>query len=212
MGTLYDLTDMAIWRDPLFWVSLGLFGWFLVSLVVGSQALGRHSSLGYLCAACLAISSWVLPLPFVEQPRFTLISFQVGGIALTMAGLGIVLPTVLVVKPFTAPDRAEPLRTTGVYGFVRHPMKFGGFLAVLGWACAWGALVGVAFAVICAVCSWLTSFLEEERLIEAYGQEYRAYQRRVPRLVPGLCRGDDSVPWRESWARRWWSRTFVRRG
>lgn len=118
-----------------------------------------------------------------------MILLQAGGVILTMAGLGVMLPAFLVVKPFTRPDRAEPLRTTGAYGLVRHPMKFGGFLTVLGWACAWGALGGLAFAAICAVCGWLTSFLEEERLIEAYGEEYRSYQRRVPRLVPGRRRG-----------------------
>ena len=32
--------------------------------------------------------------------------------------------------------------------------------------------------------AYLMSFLEEDRLVETYGGDYREYQKQVPRIIP----------------------------
>ena len=171
-------------NDPFLWTSLAIFGWFLTPIVVGSRVLGRHAVIGYACSLFLALPVFLLPLPFVIQPRFESALLRAAGLPITAVGLAIMLPSLFRVRPFTGPRRSEPLRTAGVYGLVRHPMMFGGMLSVLGWSLVWHSVVGVGMAAVYGLCGWLSSFPEEERLLEEYGDDYRRYQREVPRFVP----------------------------
>ena len=76
------------------------------------------------------------------------------------------------------------LVTTGLYGFVRHPIYSGAFifLAALTLVAAnWLvilptlALLGVLYASIDE---------EEAMLIDKFGDEYREYMKRTPRFIP----------------------------
>jgi protein-S-isoprenylcysteine O-methyltransferase Ste14 len=73
---------------------------------------------------------------------------------------------------------------SGPYSLARHPIYTGLLLALLGTALARGtvaALLGLAFM-------WLGGLIkirqEERLLLEYFGDDYRAYQREVPALVP----------------------------
>jgi methanethiol S-methyltransferase len=75
------------------------------------------------------------------------------------------------------------LQTTGPYGWVRHPLYLGWVLAVFGAAHMTGDRV--AFAVITTLYLMVAVPWEERSLREGFGDEYRAYQRRVRwRIVP----------------------------
>ncbi len=174
--------------DPYFWISLVLFGWFLTPLVVGSRSVGRTPAVGYACTAFLTIPVFVLPLPFVDQPRFDVPAVKAVGGFVAIASFAVVVRAFFRVRAFTVPSQAEALHTSGLYGVVRHPMMSAGTAAVLGWAAFWGSSVGLAFAVVYGLCGWLSSFPEEERLVEEYGEAYEDYRRRVPRFFPSLMR------------------------
>jgi len=76
------------------------------------------------------------------------------------------------------------LRTTGPYAVTRHPiytgilgMTTGTAIAVGGGICAL-ALITVAIAILIKVRS------EEELLVRIFGEQYRAYRRRVGAIIP----------------------------
>jgi protein-S-isoprenylcysteine O-methyltransferase Ste14 len=74
--------------------------------------------------------------------------------------------------------------TTGVYGWVRHPMYLGATLMFVGGPLVAGSLaalaVGLALVVLLAVRS-----LDEEALLTRELTGYEEYRRRVPyRLIP----------------------------
>lgn len=49
------------------------------------------------------------------------------------------------------------------------------------------SLIGTILVVVWFVVAYLFTFLEEEKLIEEYGDEYKEYKRRVKwRLIPYL--------------------------
>jgi methanethiol S-methyltransferase len=81
--------------------------------------------------------------------------------------------------------REECLATGGLYGIVRHPQYAGIFLAVFGQVIHWPTILTLAlFPVIV----WIYTRLarkEEAKMIDKFGDEYRAYQRRVPAFFPG---------------------------
>ncbi len=76
------------------------------------------------------------------------------------------------------------LVTSGPYRLVRHPGYLGFVLALPGMGLALGSLAFLAFTA--AILAWLVSRMrkEEAMLLEKFGDEYRAYQRRTKRLIP----------------------------
>jgi protein-S-isoprenylcysteine O-methyltransferase Ste14 len=78
------------------------------------------------------------------------------------------------------------LVVTGPYRWVRHPM-YAAALVFL-WAQPRWTANGLAFAVGASLYLWLGSLLEERRLQACYGEAYRTYARRTPRLLPFLGR------------------------
>jgi len=80
---------------------------------------------------------------------------------------------------------AVPLQTTGVYGFVRHPLYFAWLLFVFGTPHM--TFTRLEFAVLSSAYLALAIPLEERALINTFGEEYRAYRRRVRwRMLPGI--------------------------
>lgn len=81
--------------------------------------------------------------------------------------------------------KKKRLATDGLYSVVRHPQYTGFFLIVFGEGIVhWPTIISVAlFPVIVAAYTFLA--LREERAVLAeFGDEYREYQKRVPRFIP----------------------------
>ncbi|MBI5446459.1 MAG: isoprenylcysteine carboxylmethyltransferase family protein [Deltaproteobacteria bacterium] len=70
----------------------------------------------------------------------------------------------------------------GPYRWVRHPMYSGGFLLL--WALPYWTLNILAFNLAATTYLWLAVRHEEARLVEAFGDKYRAYQATTPRFFP----------------------------
>jgi protein-S-isoprenylcysteine O-methyltransferase Ste14 len=74
---------------------------------------------------------------------------------------------------------------TGPFAIVRHPIYTGIILAAFLMAADLGTAVALAGAVFFFIAFWLKARLEERFLREELGpQDYDAYRRRVPMLVP----------------------------
>jgi protein-S-isoprenylcysteine O-methyltransferase Ste14 len=80
---------------------------------------------------------------------------------------------------------AHRLITTGIYRWVQHPAYFAYFCLILGFPICLGSIGGLALAVVCGVPAVLYRIHVEEAALETwFGEEYREYQRRTPRLLP----------------------------
>jgi protein-S-isoprenylcysteine O-methyltransferase Ste14 len=83
-------------------------------------------------------------------------------------------------------EREHRVVSTGVYGFVRHPMYLGAFALFFGGPLLLGSLLGMAVAVLIGVVTVLR-ILNEERVLVADLPGYDEYRRKVRyRLVPGI--------------------------
>lgn len=74
------------------------------------------------------------------------------------------------------------LVTDGLYRWVRHPLYLFSMLAI--WFAPTMSLNGLIFNSLATVYFWVGSSYEERRLTADFGDEYRAYKQRVPRLFP----------------------------
>jgi protein-S-isoprenylcysteine O-methyltransferase Ste14 len=74
----------------------------------------------------------------------------------------------------------------GPYRMVRHPVYLGELISALGILLVKPhPLIVALFGVFVALQYWRTIY-EERALAAAYPDDYPAYARRVPRLVPGM--------------------------
>lgn len=74
------------------------------------------------------------------------------------------------------------LVTGGLYRIVRHPLYTFSLMAL--YLTSPMSINWLAFAVSCHVYFYLGSIFEERKLVREFGAAYRAYQQRVPRLLP----------------------------
>ena len=72
----------------------------------------------------------------------------------------------------------------GVYGLCRHPMYLGVVSLFIGLSLTTLSIAGLLIAVALLILYDRFTSYEEERLVEVLGEEYREYQRRVPKWFP----------------------------
>ncbi|HCP32205.1 TPA: hypothetical protein DIT45_03035, partial [Candidatus Acetothermia bacterium] len=72
---------------------------------------------------------------------------------------------------------------TGIYGVVRHPQYLGGILAIFATTLLWYphwlfAVLGILSTVVI----YMGAKEEDQRLVQQFGDDYRLYMQKVPRL------------------------------
>ena len=82
--------------------------------------------------------------------------------------------------------RCEPLRSDGLYSVVRHPPMPCDVFWPLGLSLIFGSIIGVPLTPLWLLVVWVLTQVEEESLVREYGDAYRDFQSRVPRLFPRL--------------------------
>jgi protein-S-isoprenylcysteine O-methyltransferase Ste14 len=152
-------------------ISLRLFGLVLWGGVIAFM----------ISPASMAWSSWPLPAP-VRWSGVGLSVLTASLLIWTLRSLGKNLTDTVVTR------QAHTLITRGPYRFVRHPFYDCMFLFVLGTSLQmanWFVLLGglAMFAILAA-----RSRTEENKLLERFGEPYRAYRAATGRFIPGLGR------------------------
>lgn len=84
-------------------------------------------------------------------------------------------------------ERVSPRRLldSGVFGLCRHPLYLGVLVSFLGLSLSTLSLASVAVLAVFFLLYDRFASYEERRLLEAFGEEYREYQRRVPKWLLG---------------------------
>jgi protein-S-isoprenylcysteine O-methyltransferase Ste14 len=112
------------------------------------------------------------------------------GLVLLTAGVALRLGPMLELKRrFVSVVALQPehvLHTSGFYATVRHPSYLGILLMDLGFA---GVFRSALALLLMPVVFWMFKRrmdIEEDFLVEQFGDQYRGYLTHTARLVPGL--------------------------
>ena len=168
------------WRE---WTGAGLVQAFIIALyaemfgfpltvyvLVRSFGLDRENVSANLWSTLVGIG-----------PTSMLISMLLG-YSLALIGIGI------FIKGWREVYRARKdnrLVTGGLYRLVRHPQYTGLFLALFGEGIVhWPTIFSVALFPVIVLAYYFLARKEERDMVGRFGEEYRAYQRRVPMFVP----------------------------
>jgi protein-S-isoprenylcysteine O-methyltransferase Ste14 len=143
-------------------------------------------------ALFLAVCWWWQPVEGVLYrlaPPWSWIAFgiQLAGIVFTFLGARAldVLDLAGVRQVSGAGTGHMPLTTSGVYGFVRHPLYFGWALLVCGAPTM--TATRAVFAIVSTLYVAIAIPWEERALVDTFGAAYEAYRGKVrSRMVPGL--------------------------
>lgn len=147
-----------------------------------------------LCIACFPVNPLVLT-GAIEAESYPAL-FIIGWVAWVVGMVLVMAPFILFPRRGGVPRGKSYVHTTrlvdsGIYAVVRHPQYTGGiyaiFLTTLLWYPHW--LFGV-LGVAGTLAIYMGCREEDQRMIEKFGDDYRAYMKRVPRtnFALGLIR------------------------
>jgi methanethiol S-methyltransferase len=177
---LYRYLAPKTWHE---WANAGLVQAFIIALY--AEMYGFPLTI-YLLVRFFGLDSpnlnanlWSTLLGMGE---FGMMISMILGYALLFIGIG------LFIQGWRELYRARQknqLVTTGLYRFVRHPQYTGLFIGLFGEGIVhWPTLFSVAIFPVIVLAYVLLARSEEKKVIEQFGDEYRAYQSRVPMFIP----------------------------
>jgi protein-S-isoprenylcysteine O-methyltransferase Ste14 len=82
----------------------------------------------------------------------------------------------------TTPRQAKPFSVKGPYRYVRHPQYFCALLMI--WSCPDLTTDRLLFNALWTAYIVIGAVFEERDLTATFGEQYRAYQSKVPMLIP----------------------------
>jgi protein-S-isoprenylcysteine O-methyltransferase Ste14 len=89
----------------------------------------------------------------------------------------------------SADEENRRIITSGPFAVVRHPSYWAHTMIIVGVFLITGIpAVGVIAVVDFLIAYFVTTTLEERELIGSVGEEYREYQKKVPKFFPKLRR------------------------
>ncbi len=126
-----------------------------------------------------------------NQPVFTVtLPIALAGLGMAICGVGVSIWARLTLgenwssSPSIKQDHA--LIVTGPYRIVRHPIYTGFLIALLGSSLQHGLVRSFLAVLTCAVGLYLKVSVEEEFMVQRFGEAYLRYRRNVSALVPFL--------------------------
>ena len=168
------------WRE---WAGAGLVQAFIIALY--AEMYGFPITVYFLArffgldGSHLSANLWSTLLGFGETGMMV---SMIAGYVIVIAGIG------MIIQGWRELYRARQnnlLVTNGLYGLVRHPQYLGLFIVLFGEGIVhWPTFFSVTLFPVIVLAYTLLARKEERKMLEQFGDLYRAYQRRVPRFIP----------------------------
>jgi len=147
-------------------VAFGVLLFRLRARLVGAD-LGMNWGLIPIGAVLYGLSTWIA---FLHRRHLSIA---------TMIGIPELSPTA---------QRKGKLLKDGIYRVIRHPRYLSAGLAVIAVALFVDYVGGYRLILLLFSLGYPMLIFEEKELVDRFGEEYRQYQREVPRILPRLRR------------------------
>ncbi len=189
------------WLLLILWILYGVVHSFLANVIVKQSIqknMGKLFRYYRICYSLFALVTLMLLLWYQLSMRsIWLYSLAIMryGVSLVFIVPGIIIMVKCIGKYFFdlsgiqsfqkhKPAINSTLQQTGLHKYVRHPLYFGTLLFVWGLFLSFPLLSNLIAAVILTVYVIIGIQLEETKLFLEYGEEYKRYSKRVPKLIP----------------------------
>ena len=137
-----------------------------------------------------ALLYYQISIPTIELYSPQEIVFATG---IILAFCGVILMLVCIKKYFIGlsgllslvqENASQDLIITGVHKYVRHPLYLGTFAFIWGLFLVFPYLSLLITDAIITIYTLIGIKLEEDKLINEFGESYKLYQKRVPMIIP----------------------------
>ena len=182
------MPGFTFYTDAFFWALISMLGMVGATSLFAKHKLRRSVIFVSAALALVTIGRIVLVLPFCKQPRFEIAGWHwiLGGAVVALA-LAIAAGPAFVVRWWSPPKAGMKLRTSGIYGVVRHPIYLCEVLWPLGLAVMFRSAYGLALTPMWWLAFLIHALSEEADLERALGSAYVDYMKKVRgRIFPGL--------------------------
>lgn len=116
------------------------------------------------------------------------VPYVLGGAILTLAGILFSLWARAILgtnwSGMVTIKENHTLVRTGPYQIVRHPIYTGFLFGLLGTAFVYGFICCFVGILVIGLAFWLKSQIEEQFMVQQFGQQYLEYRRQVRALIP----------------------------
>jgi protein-S-isoprenylcysteine O-methyltransferase Ste14 len=156
---------------------------------IGAQAftgIRAFVSFGLLVVSVVVLFRWAGGTPALFAPLSGLPAILPAMAAFWIAGkaLGQVAKAGRLPQFFGFRDSPRLFVFTGAFTLCRHPMYSGWLVASWGLILSNPYLLTVFYNLLLTAFVVLLALQEEHRMIELFGERYRAYRRQIPFLLP----------------------------
>jgi protein-S-isoprenylcysteine O-methyltransferase Ste14 len=112
------------------------------------------------------------------------------GLVLSLAGIAIMIQSAREYElssflGFTK-ETYMPLQVKGLHKYMRHPLYSGTLLFFIGICVVFPFYKNWYLLLLMIFYLFIGMWLEERKLIDVFGDEYKDYMKRVKRLIPGI--------------------------
>jgi protein-S-isoprenylcysteine O-methyltransferase Ste14 len=182
------MMEPYFYTNPFFWALISMLGMVGATSLFSIHKLRRNGIFVSIVLILVTVGRFVLPLPFCAQPRFEIggMHWIIGGIIVAI-GLAVGAGPVIGVRWWSPPKAGMKLKTSGIYGIVRHPIYLCEVLWPLGMAIMFCSVYGVFLTPVWWLAFLIHALAEEANLRRELGDEYIEYEKKVRgRIFPGL--------------------------
>ena len=74
----------------------------------------------------------------------------------------------------------------GIYAVVRHPQYLGGILFTISISLWTQIILSLILSIVIIILTYQWTYVEDKNLIEKFGEDYKRYKVKVPRINPIL--------------------------
>lgn len=162
-----------------------------------SRRMGRlsvHYRLIYTLFAFVSLVAVIFYGVSITSPALYtgFLSLKILSTLLTLTGLSIMLfcirkyfMSLSGLRTLVEPEKAgAELMITDIHQYVRHPLYLGTFLFIWGLWIVFPYLSLLISDIIITIYTLIGIHLEEKKLEQLFGDSYKTYKQRVPRILP----------------------------
>lgn len=194
MFYIVTIDQIIHWTELLYLVLaavwLGSLPFVKPTLYMQSVSSGLQQTVVFGVGLYLLFGSPATP-DWFNQPVFT-VTFPIAlaGFGIAICGIGVSIWARLTLgenwSNFPTIKQDHALIVSGPYRAVRHPIYAGLLFALLGSALQHGLVRSFLAVLTCVVGLYLKVSVEEEFMVQRFGEAYLRYRRNVNALVPFL--------------------------
>lgn len=182
-----------------FWAVYVVLHSVLASLTIKKffkKKLGTYFKHYRLAYTIFAFAGFVLVVWFQASIRSAdifkpFLFTNIAGVIVTAAGLTIMLICIKKyfmglsgLRSLVQEENYSELHISGIHRYVRHPLYLGTFLFIWGLFIVFPTLSLLISNSVITIYTLIGIKLEEKKLVLEFKEQYKAYQKTVPKLIP----------------------------